>query len=278
MALVAMGRFEWERIVRRAALPRPAKLLALTLSTYADPDGSRVRPGNAALVAVTGYSPRSVGRILGELSGRFGLLELVARGGGRGGTGKTATYRLTVPTDLLDRIELLSPAEQSDDSSAIQVTPETPESSATQVTDQSGDSSDTQMADESLSTPVDNSVTDAIQMADENEIHRPNNGVTERLIGQNGSIDRPSGWPTTTHIPTTTDQDLGSVRTQPLTARANDQPRLSLDEILPLTRAADGSAAAGPKCDHGLSAGTDDAGRPRCPACRRGLPASGGSP
>ncbi|WP_157376133.1 hypothetical protein [Allokutzneria albata] len=43
--LLPASRFEWERIIRRARLTKPVKLVALLLATYADPDGTRVRPG-----------------------------------------------------------------------------------------------------------------------------------------------------------------------------------------------------------------------------------------
>src|SRR5437879_1725471 len=39
------GRFEWERILRRAVMPLRVKFLAFVLASYADADGSNVRPG-----------------------------------------------------------------------------------------------------------------------------------------------------------------------------------------------------------------------------------------
>jgi hypothetical protein len=111
-----MSRFEWERLIRRMVLAKPVKLVALVLATYADPDGTRVRPGVDVLADVTGDSARNVRRVVTMLRD-LDLLTLVSRGGGRGGKGRAAEYRLTVPVDLLDRVELLTPGErQSPDS------------------------------------------------------------------------------------------------------------------------------------------------------------------
>lgn len=104
-------RYEWERLVRRIKMPASNKLLALVLATYADPDGSRVRPGNEVLAAVTGQSERTVKRNLASLR-ELGLLAIARRGGGRAGVGKTTEYQLTIPMDLLERAELLAPGDR----------------------------------------------------------------------------------------------------------------------------------------------------------------------
>lgn len=102
------GRFEWERIVRRCQIPGPTKLVALVCATYADPDGSNVRPGEPRLAAVCGMGASTVRRHLARLVD-LGLLERLANGGGRRGEGwaRAARYRLTVPSNLLERVELL---------------------------------------------------------------------------------------------------------------------------------------------------------------------------
>lgn len=212
LELEPIGRYEWERLVRRARLPKPLKLLALVLATYADPDGSRVRPGLPVLASVTGDSERNVGRLLRVLVDELGLLTQTARGGGRGGKGRASVYRLTIPVDLLDRLEMLSPEDVPADSPDIQ------------VSSQSGESL--------VDNPVDNSVSAdtwmSSQSGSENDFHRTS-GVTFRgLTGHSDPIDRTSGCPPTTHIhQPLQDQPLIDSRTQLTTARER-KPILTL--------------------------------------------------
>lgn len=135
------ARYEWERIVRRIVLPSPTKLLALVLATYADPDGSRVRPGNDRLAAVTGNSRATIKRHLSALRD-LGLLAVNRRGGGRGGNGVTTEYQLTVPADLLDRVQLLDPDESAENIPADMPAAEpvdNPDSGVIQVSPESGE-------------------------------------------------------------------------------------------------------------------------------------------
>lgn len=112
LTVMPADRFEWERLVRRIVLPGPVKLLALILATYADPDGTRVRPGLGVLADVTGRDEKTVRRHLAVLLD-LDLVHMVAKGGGRGGKGTASEFRLTVPTDLLDRATLLNPGERT---------------------------------------------------------------------------------------------------------------------------------------------------------------------
>jgi hypothetical protein len=204
LELEPIGRYEWERLVRRARLPKPVKLLALVLATYADPDGSRVRPGLPVLASVTGDSERNVGRLLRHLVDDLGLLRQVARGGGRGGKGRASVYRLTIPVDLLDRLEMLSPE------------------------DSPPDSPDIQMSSQSDESPVDNHVDNSVsadtwmssQSGNENDFHRTSGATFRRLTGHSDPIDRTSGCPPTTHIhQPLQDQPVIETRTQLTTAR-----------------------------------------------------------
>jgi hypothetical protein len=186
-ALMPIGRYEWERLVRRIVMPKPHKLLAFVLATYADSDGTRVRPGNDVLADVTGDSEKNVRRILGALR-ELGLLSLVSRGGGRGGRGKASQYRLTIPDDLLDRVTLLDADDRK--------------------------SPDIWMSGQSDLHPVDNAnganYSPDTQMSAEKSIDRTFS-----------SIDRTSRCPTTTHVTnhqkTTTPTEHP---TQPQTVRA----------------------------------------------------------
>jgi hypothetical protein len=101
-------RYDWERIVRRCRIPGPTKLVAYTLAQYGNPDGTQIRPGVARLAAVCGMGESTARRHVDRLLA-LGLLQRSANGGGRNGV--AARYRLTVPEDLLERVELLPPEE-----------------------------------------------------------------------------------------------------------------------------------------------------------------------
>lgn len=107
---IGANRYEWERVVRRIVMPLNTKLTSMTLATYANPDGTRVRPGAKVLGGIIGESEKSAYRHLSVIRDQLGLLELTKRGGGRGGAGHASEYRLTIPPDLLDRAELLPPS------------------------------------------------------------------------------------------------------------------------------------------------------------------------
>ncbi|MFE2995041.1 helix-turn-helix domain-containing protein [Nocardia sp. NPDC059246] len=99
MELVPVDRFDWERWIKRLHLPPTVKLMALTLATYADPDGSRVFPGVEELVAVTCQSLATVKRQMATLR-ELGLIELVSRASRRAGLADE--YRLTVPANVTE--------------------------------------------------------------------------------------------------------------------------------------------------------------------------------
>lgn len=203
---VPTGRFEWERLVRRIVMKKPVKLAALVLATYADPDGTRVRPGVDRFAAVTDDSERNARRIVGELE-RMQLITLTARGGGRGGRGKTNEYQLTVPADLLDRFDLLDPDERHPAADPVD-NPETP---------------DTQVSDETDPDPVDNSKRSDNDLSGET-VDPPENdrtsGVTPAANDRTFSpTDRTPRCPTTTHITT------HNPTTQRTTYRGESRPR-----------------------------------------------------
>jgi DNA-binding MarR family transcriptional regulator len=92
-------------------------LLALTLATYADQDGTRVRPGAERLARVMCVSERTVVRNLATLRSD-GLIQRVKQG--NRWTHQADEYRLTLPFDLLER-DLLDP----DESEGLGVTHDT---------------------------------------------------------------------------------------------------------------------------------------------------------
>lgn len=99
--LMDMGRFEWERVIKKCAFKQPStKLLALILATYASENGSSVRPGRERLMATSGLSKGYVSAQLGRLED-LGLVFKVHNGSSYGRRGGLASvYQLTVPEDL----------------------------------------------------------------------------------------------------------------------------------------------------------------------------------
>lgn len=271
-----LGRYEWERILRRIVMPEKHKFVALLMATWADPDGTRVRPGLSLLACAVGGSERSertVRRVLTSLVNEWGLLEQVSRGGGRGRKFKTAEYRLTIPLDLLDRHEVLDPSGRTD-SPANDVATQSVDSPATQEATESDESPATQMASQTDTHPVDNPESVANQVADENEFQGTNGVVLNGLSGQKSALSGHAGWPTTTHVTNhKSDQHCGS-DTDATTDRAS--PRQTLDDLLPLSKPP--APPPEPKCGHGLAAGTRPDGTPRCPLCRRETPSPEGGP
>ena len=112
MTLHPAARFDWERLVRRCCLPSTTKLVAYAMATYADADGSRVFPGATRLAAVTGLSERSVRGALGNLRD-LGLIERTTKGGMRGTRAFADVHQLTIPDDLLERMDLLTVDEEA---------------------------------------------------------------------------------------------------------------------------------------------------------------------
>lgn len=103
-------RYEWEGTVRRLALPRGVKLVAATMAQYASPDGSGVRPGRERVAEETGYSLKQVDRHLKTLRD-VGLLKRVRLGSMNGRRKLADEYRLVIPTDILDHVDLVRPVD-----------------------------------------------------------------------------------------------------------------------------------------------------------------------
>jgi hypothetical protein len=106
------SRYEWERWVRRCNIPSSSKLVAFVMATYAARDGSRIFPGVARLAATTGLSERTVRTALGNLR-NVGLIERVYPGGRRGQMAFADVHRLVIPADLMDRVPMLNPDEDT---------------------------------------------------------------------------------------------------------------------------------------------------------------------
>lgn len=121
-----MGRFEWERVIRRCRLgfyegkakdPKrwvphsTVQGVALVMATWADLDGTSIRPSVALLALVCETDERKVRACITHLR-HLMLLELVKahRSPGRGGgPGRPAEYRMAAPDDLLSRVAHFDP-------------------------------------------------------------------------------------------------------------------------------------------------------------------------
>lgn len=101
---------EWVNVVRRARLGESAKSVAFAMATYADRDGTKVFAGVARLAFECEMNYRTVQRALAELR-RAGLIEVTRRGNRR--AGKSDEYRLTLAADLLERLDVPTPAAAS---------------------------------------------------------------------------------------------------------------------------------------------------------------------
>jgi DNA-binding transcriptional ArsR family regulator len=97
---------EWVNVVRRGRLGPTVKLVALTIATYANPDGTSIFPGIARLAVQCEVDYRTARRALAALRS-MGLIELVKRGARK--LGKSDEYRLILSASLLEHCEIPTP-------------------------------------------------------------------------------------------------------------------------------------------------------------------------
>jgi DNA-binding transcriptional ArsR family regulator len=90
------------------------KAFALLLASYADPDGTKIYPGEDRLTVVTGKSRSTVQRHLRVLR-ELGLIEVAQRGSRK--NGQPDEYRLTLAVDA--RLKISSPEEHAEAVTAI---------------------------------------------------------------------------------------------------------------------------------------------------------------
>lgn len=105
--LSPIGRFEWERALRGWHLPPSTKLVGLVLATYANQDGSSIRPTQAQVARDTGLGVRAVRKHLAVLRDDLSVIERTHRGSSSGRVNYADVYRLVVPDDLFDRLSLV---------------------------------------------------------------------------------------------------------------------------------------------------------------------------
>jgi DNA-binding transcriptional ArsR family regulator len=128
-------RYEWDGTVRRLKLPPLVKLVAAYVSQYADNEGRHTRPGVERLALETQTSPATVKRCLKKLRD-VGLLDLVRSGSSQGRRGKANEYRLAIPEDLLERVELVTEVNVDDTNRDHQVSRDPEPDEAMESTEQ----------------------------------------------------------------------------------------------------------------------------------------------
>lgn len=98
----AATQYDWVRCIREAAeITLTERGVALTLMSYANADGTSIRPGNDRLIAETGASEKTIKRSITALR-EHGWIRCVHQGGRNRGANE---YRLTIP---YQRLRLLS--------------------------------------------------------------------------------------------------------------------------------------------------------------------------
>jgi len=89
----APTRRQWEHAIRDAEIKPEHKLLGLILATYANPEGTNIRPGDERLATALNVSRRTI------IRHRQALIEMgwIRRTRVRRSMSQTDTYRLTLP-------------------------------------------------------------------------------------------------------------------------------------------------------------------------------------
>lgn len=89
----APTRRHWEHAIRDAEMKPEHKLLGLILATYANPEGTNIRPGDERLATALNVSRRTI------IRHRQALIEMgwIRRTRVRRSMSQTDTYRLTLP-------------------------------------------------------------------------------------------------------------------------------------------------------------------------------------
>lgn len=248
-----VGRYEWEQIVRRARLGgivqgsgrlgakgRPTKgamsatlvkAIALGFATYANDKGREIWPGDATLAVDLETSVASVETVR-RLLLHLGLMVRVRAPWGDRGT----EYRLTLPADLLEDVEVLTPAQHKLAANRLRDGRRgKPNGVSTGSTDASS-TVDPPVPPEAVDEPVDDART--VHPADTpGPIKTPGDGVsTGPPIHVNGVSTGPRMvYPPDAHTDhdrplTTTDHPDPDLRTAvtPVDERAREQDRISV--------------------------------------------------
>lgn len=255
------GRYEWEQVIRRARLGGVItgrtgtagkatkggvsaalfKVVALTFASYADGSGRGVRPGDATVAVDAECALKTVKAVRVALLD-LGLLEHV--GGRRGGHGEE--YRLALPSDLLDRVEVLTPAQHQLAARAMREAARGPRGGSSGPPDPPVDNPN-------VGGPVDHPNASPVEPCggSSGPAYETCGGSSGPAVG--GPVD-PRSYPDRPEK--ITDQPVADVRTAVTQSRASPAANKPQDPIPE-------------KCDHGLRARRRPDGTSSCAFCRR---------
>lgn len=299
------GRYEWEQIIRRARLGTVIRGsgrigskgkatkggmsgttftgIALGWASYGNDKGREIWPGDATVAIDLETSIAAVRQVRQALV-RLGLMEMVRRRTGTRGD----EYRLTLPTDLLDVVEVLTPAQHKMAANRLREAARGKPrgGSGGHPTDPDpGDPAD--HPEDEAGSPVDHPESDTDDSLGDPADH-PNVSSGEEPGWSSGYPESGSGWsggpalggPADTHTDhdrtrSTTDHAERDLRTAVTVSRASgaaEEPDPAIEETTaPDARPVDeprGCPAHGPA----MAAGLRPDGKPACPLCRRGAP------
>lgn len=244
---------QWNGVIRRARIGRDHKAAALTMSSYANPDGTGIRLSVARYAVDLEVSYSTARRYLNWLR-KVGLLEMTRAGSRRNGT--ASEYRLILGPDILEELEVLTPAEQKE------LAEEMREANRTGVRDRAAKAKAAVQRSPEMSAE-----TGADEGSDDPLLRSPRRAQNPGFSAQMDSFQR-SPWmtytPFRTHLSVkdrpsrADDEDLGTDVTGPRATASATEPEPPSD---PRPK----------KCPDGLSPAMRPDGKPECPICRRRL-------
>jgi hypothetical protein len=250
--ILARIRFGKVKVAGKTLSGATIKGVAARLASYADGNGTRVRPGVARLAVDLEMDYQTARRAVSLLRG-LGLIDLVRSGGRRGAD----EFRLTLPVDLLDRDDLVvwSPIEQRAEIDRAQQAYRKPSDAP-----RGGPGGGQSLVPEGPHKGAASLVPQGpVQEVPPDPITGPSGTGYSPLTGPSGTASLvPQGRTTHQDLDTTTthhpDQDLRTDVTGPREPEADTNPDPPLRPK---------------KCPDGLSAATRPDGKPECPICRR---------
>jgi hypothetical protein len=253
---------EWTDVVRRARLGRTTKHIAWTLATFADfADGSRVYPGLATLAVAAEVDYKTAKRAVAALLAA-GLIETVKAHPGVRNRG--TEYRLILSDELLERVDVLSPAQFS------KAAESTREANARRRG--TGAPSPRTPGGQPVDNPVDNS---EVQGTADPVLAE---GVQGTAVPQPGRVRGTARPQYRERLSAITPIEQPTTTTSHKTADLRTAVTLVEDRAVQDPIPDDGEGRPPPlgeQCEHGLKSRRRSDGTPSCVLCRRGVPADG---
>lgn len=233
---------QWNALIRRARIGRDYKVAALTMSSYADPDGTGIRLSVARYAVDLEVSYSTARRYLMWLR-KVGLLEMTRAGNRRKQT--ASEYRLILGPDVLETLDVLTPTEHK--ARADEMREAERDGSRGRAT--KAKASDQRSPGMSVDSGTESAASEPNQRSPERALIEP--------INAQMAPDQRSPWMTYTPFRTHLSEAVRPSRA--------DEENLRTDVTGP------GAGEPRPaKCpDHGLAGGLRGDGLPECTFCRR---------